>query len=93
MLVLFQGFTFLPQGLQICSFCTTFAPVCDVSGSKWEAERAGTDEMKDYPQTNDPNLRELLRSQLDDMIRFTNHSSDIGRTHIGYLELAKKALQ
>lgn len=49
--------------------------------------------MKDYPQTNDPNLRELLRSQLDDMIRFTNHSSDIGRTHIGYLELAKKALQ
>ena len=49
--------------------------------------------MKDYPQTDDPNLRELLRSQLDDMIRFTNHSSDIGRTHIGYLELAKKALQ
>ena len=49
--------------------------------------------MKGYPQTDDPNLRELLQSQLDDMIRFTNHSSDIGRTHIGYLELAKKALQ
>lgn len=49
--------------------------------------------MKGYPQTNDPNLRELLQSQLDDMIRFTNHSSDIGRTHRGYLELAKKALQ
>jgi spore coat protein CotF len=49
--------------------------------------------MKGYPQTDDPNLRELLRSQLDDMIRFTNHSSDVGRTHIGYLELAKKALQ
>jgi hypothetical protein len=49
--------------------------------------------MRDYPQTNDANLRELLQSQLDDMIRFTNHSSDIGRTHIGYLELAKKALQ
>ena len=49
--------------------------------------------MKDYPQTNDPNLRELLQSQLDDMIRITNHSSDIGRSHRGYLELAKKALQ
>ena len=49
--------------------------------------------MKGYPQTDDPNLRELLWSQLDDMIRFTNHSSDIGRTHIGYLQLAKKALQ
>lgn len=49
--------------------------------------------MKHYPQTDDPNLRELLRSQIDDMIRITNHSSDLGRTHIGYLELAKKALQ
>ncbi len=49
--------------------------------------------MKDYPQTNDPNLRELLQSQLDDMIRVTNHSSDIGRTHIGYLKLARKALE
>ena len=48
--------------------------------------------MKNYPQTDDPNLRELLRSQLDDMIRFTNHSSDLGRTHRGYLELARKAL-
>ncbi len=49
--------------------------------------------MKDYPQTNDPNLRELLQSQIDDMIRFTNHSSDIGKSHIGYLELAKKSLE
>ncbi|MBQ9636721.1 MAG: hypothetical protein IJV36_02335 [Prevotella sp.] len=49
--------------------------------------------MKDYPQTDDPDLRELLRSQIDDMIRITNHSSDLGRSHIGYLELAKKALQ
>ena len=49
--------------------------------------------MKDYPQTNDANLRELLQSQIDDMIRFTNHSSDLGRSHIGYLELAKKALE
>lgn len=48
--------------------------------------------MKNYPQTDDPNLRELLRSQLDDMIRFTNHSSDLGRTHRGYLELARNAL-
>ncbi|MBP3211755.1 MAG: hypothetical protein J6M41_04200 [Prevotella sp.] len=49
--------------------------------------------MKDYPQTNDANLRELLQSQIDDMIRVTNHSSDLGRSHIGYLELAKKALE
>jgi hypothetical protein len=49
--------------------------------------------MKDYPQTNDANLRELLQSQLDDMIRVTNHSSDLGRSHIGYLKLAKKALE
>ena len=48
--------------------------------------------MKDYPQTNDANLRELLQSQIDDMIRITNHSSDLGRSHIGYLELARKAL-
>ena len=49
--------------------------------------------MKDYPQTNDANLRQLLQSQIDDMIRITNHSSDLGRSHIGYLELAKKALE
>ena len=49
--------------------------------------------MKDYPQTNDANLCELLQSQIDDMIRVTNHSSDLGRSHIGYLELAKKALE
>ena len=49
--------------------------------------------MKNYAQTDDPDLRELLQSQLDDMIRITNHSSDIGRSHRGYLELAKKKLQ
>ena len=49
--------------------------------------------MRDFPQTNDPDLRQLLQSQIDDMIRITNHSSDLGRSHIGYLELAKKALE
>jgi spore coat protein CotF len=48
--------------------------------------------MRGFPQTNDPDLRELLQSQIDDMIRITNHSSDLGRSHIGYLELARKAL-
>ena len=48
--------------------------------------------MRGVPQTNDPDLRELLQSQIDDMIRITNHSSDLGRSHIGYLELARKAL-
>ena len=49
--------------------------------------------MRNFPQTNDPDLRELLQSQIDDMIRVTNHSSDLGRSHIGYLELAKKKLE
>lgn len=57
--------------------------LCDALGKK----------MKASPESDNPDLRKLLRSELDDLIRFTNHSSDVGRSHRGYLELAQKALE
>lgn len=49
--------------------------------------------MKGYPQLDNPDLRQHLISELQTMINRCDKDSDLGRSHIGYLKLAQKALK